>query len=466
MRKLSMFIFLFVAFGGLRAEVRLPAVLASNMVLQQRSNVKFWGWSDPGEKIFITTSWDHRTDSVRGSRDGKWEVVLPTPGAGGPYTVEIKGSNRIVLENVLIGEVWICAGQSNMEMCETWGMPDVKEELPVCANSNIRFFQVSKTTAVYPQEDCKARWTECDSTTLKRFSAVGYFFGKRLNKELNVPIGLVEAAWGGTPAEVWTPAALVDGDTVLKNAAAKQKPSEWWPFKPGYCYNAMIAPLTSLAAAGAIWYQGEGNTVAPQSYSRLFTTMIAAWRKAWGSPLSFYFVQIAPFTYGVKDQASVLREQQAKSQQLENTGMVVVSDIAGDTNDIHPKDKHDVGWRLASWALADTYHRQNMEYKNPSYQGMQVQGDKVVVTLGDTGGGLVVDGPEVKELLVAGEDRVFYPAKGKVEGNRIVVSSKLVKKPVAVRYQWSNAGVGNLSGKSGLPVAPFRSDEWEVNLNL
>ncbi|MBS1603854.1 MAG: sialate O-acetylesterase [Bacteroidetes bacterium] len=465
MRKLLVFIFLLAAYLGVRAEVRLPAVLASNMVLQQRSHVKFWGWSEPGEKIFITTSWDHRTDSVRGSRDGKWEVLLPTPGAGGPFNIEVRGSNRIVLENVLIGEVWVCAGQSNMEMCETWGLPDVKDELPVCANGNIRLFQLPKATAVYPQEDCKAKWVECDSNALKRFSAVGYFFGKRLNKELNVPIGLVEAAWGGTPAEVWTPAALVNGDSVLKNAAAKQKPSAWWPFMPGYCYNAMIAPLTSLAAAGAIWYQGEGNTEAPQSYSRLFTTMIAAWRKAWGSPLSFYFVQIAPFTYGVKDQGSLLREQQDKSQQMENVGMVVVSDIAGDTTNIHPKDKHDVGWRLANWALADTYHRQNIVFKNPGYRGMQVEGDKVVVSFGETGGGLVVNGPEVKELLVAGEDRVFYPAKGKVEGSRMVVSSKQVKKPVAVRYQWSNAGVGNLSGKSGLPVAPFRTDEWEVVLN-
>jgi len=465
MRKLSLFVFLLVVFVDLRAEVRLPAVLASNMVLQQRSKVKFWGWAEPWEKVLITTSWDHRTDSVLGSRDGKWELLLPTPAAGGPYTIEIKGSNRIVLENVLVGEVWVCAGQSNMEMCETWGLPDVEEELPNCANSNIRFFQAPKATSAYPQENCSGKWTECDANTLRRFSGVGYFFGKRLNKELNVPIGLVEAAWGGTPAEVWTPAELVNGDTVLKKAAAWQKPTGTWPITPGYCYNAMIAPMTSLAAAGVIWYQGESNTASPQSYSRLFTTMIAAWRKAWGRPLSFYFVQIAPYTYQVKDQGSVLREQQAKSQQMEKTGMVVVSDITGDSSNIHPKNKHDVGWRLASWALADTYHRQNIVYRNPSYEGMQVQGDKIVVTLGETGGGLVVNGPEVKELVVAGEDRVFYPAMGKVDGNRIVVSSKVVKKPVAVRYQYSNAGVGNLSGKSGLPVAPFRTDEWEVVVN-
>jgi len=465
MKRSCLFLFLFLGFAGLRAEVRLPAVLASNMVLQQRSNVKFWGWSEPGERIYVTTSWDRGTDSVRGSRDGKWELLLATPAAGGPYTIEIKGSNRIVLENVLIGEVWVCSGQSNMEMCEAWGLPDVKEELPVCANPKIRFFQLPKTTAVHPQDDCSAKWAQCDSNTLRRFSAVGYFFGKRLNRELNVPIGLVEAAWGGTPAEVWTPAELVTRDTVLRNAAAKQKPSDGWPFSPGYCYNGMIAPLTSLEAAGVIWYQGEGNTVAPWSYSQLFTTMIAAWRKAWGRPLSFYYVQIAPFTYGEKDQGSLLREQQAKSQQMENTGMVVISDITGDTTDIHPKDKHDVGWRLANWALADTYHRQDMVYRNPNYLAMQVQDDGVVITIGETGGGLVVKGQEVKELVIAGEDRVFYPAKARIEGSRIIVSSKEVKKPVAVRYQFSNSGVGNLFGKSGLPVAPFRTDGWEVVLN-
>jgi len=257
----------------------------------------------------------------------------------------------------------------------------------------------------------------------------------------------------------------VTRDTVLRNAAAKQKPSDGWPFSPGYCYNGMIAPLTSLEAAGVIWYQGEGNTVAPWSYSQLFTTMIAAWRKAWGRPLSFYYVQIAPFTYGEKDQGSLLREQQAKSQQMENTGMVVISDITGDTTDIHPKDKHDVGWRLANWALADTYHRQDMVYRNPNYLAMQVQDDGVVITIGETGGGLVVKGQEVKELVIAGEDRVFYPAKARIEGSRIIVSSKEVKKPVAVRYQFSNSGVGNLFGKSGLPVAPFRTDGWEVVLN-
>lgn len=479
-----------------RATVRLPAVLSSNMVLQQQSEVKFWGWSEPEERFVVTTSWDHRVDSVKGNRDGKWQILLHTPAAGGPYTIAITGANPIVLENVLIGEVWVCSGQSNMEMCETWGLPDVKSELPSCANTNIRFFQVPRSTAVYPQENGVAQWAACDSNTLKRFSAVGYFFGKKLNKELNVPIGLIQAAWGGTPAEVWTPAELVNGDTALKHTAERQKPRDGWPYLPGYCYNAMLAPLTSFSIAGALWYQGESNTEAPVNYSRLLTTLIGSWRKAWNKPLSFYYVQIAPYTYDVKDQGSLLREQEAKCMQLENTGMVVISDITGDTKDIHPKNKHDVGLRLANWALAETYHKKDIVYRNPTYQQMELQGDKVVLSFADVAGGLVVkelagkgeegrerpgkDGEQhgkgaerrgksaerdVKELLIAGEDRVFYPARAAVEGNRVTVSAKEVTKPVAVRYQFSNAGIGNLFNKEGLPVAPFRTDDWPVGLN-
>ncbi|MBS1665629.1 MAG: sialate O-acetylesterase, partial [Bacteroidetes bacterium] len=366
MRKYGLLFLLVFGWGVSFADVRLPAVLASNMVLQQRTDAKLWGWCDPGERIYVTTSWNQRIDSAKGTRDGKWMLSVPTPAAGGPYTIEIRGYNRILLENILIGEVWVCSGQSNMEMSETWGLPDVRAELPSCYNTNIRFFHVPRTTSPYQQEDVKADWVVCDSTALKRFSAVGYFFGKRLNKELNVPVGLVESAWSGSPAEVWSPGDVVEQDTLLHNAAVRQVPRDGWPYTPGYCYNAMLMPLASFPVAGAIWYQGESNTVAPQTYSRLLTTMIASWRKAWGRPLSFYYVQIAPFKYEIKDQASVLREQQEKVMSVENTGMVVVSDLVDDTADIHPKDKHDVGYRLANWALGDTYHRTGVVYRHPT----------------------------------------------------------------------------------------------------
>jgi sialate O-acetylesterase len=447
--------------GGVSfANVRLPAVLSDNMVLQQHSTTKLWGWCEPGEKIFITPSWSNGRDSVQGSRDGRWQISQATLGAGGPYTITIRGYNTITLKNVLIGEVWVCSGQSNMEMCENWGLPDVKADLPSCYNSNIRFFHIPRTTSANPQDDCVGQWAGCDSNELKTFSAVGYFFAKVLNKDLNVPVGLIEAAWGGTPAEVWTPADLVNDDDSLKAAAGRQKPSNGWPYLPGYCYNAMIAPVTSFSIAGALWYQGESNTESPGSYAKLLTTMVGSWRKAWGSALPFYYVQIAPYAYGVKDQGSLLREQEAACQDLGGTGMVVISDLVSDTTNIHPKDKHDVGIRLANWALAETYHRSGLFYKNPRFQQMEVNGDKLVLTFTDASGGLMAKGGEVRELFVAGDDRIFYPAVAKIEGSRLVLSSRAVKKPVAARYQFSNAGIGNIFSKEGLPMAPFRTDAW------
>jgi sialate O-acetylesterase len=442
------------------ANVRLPAVIADNMVLQQQSSAKLWGWSEPEEKIYITTSWNNRTDSVKGTRDGNWLLALPTPAAGGPYTILIKGHNTIELKGVLIGEVWICSGQSNMEMSETWGLPDVKSELPVCANNNIRFFHIPKTTGRSPQDDCKAGWAICDSNELKTFSAAAYFFGKKINQQLNVPVGLIEASWGGTAAEVWTPAELVNKDTVLKNAAALLTPTYSWPYLPGYCYNAMIAPITHFTCAGLLWYQGESNVGTAGTYTRLLDTMIASWRREWEEPLPFYYVQIAPFSYNLKENAALLREQQAAVMQTANTGMVVISDLVDDTTNIHPKNKHDVGYRLAAWALGDHYHQKNIVYKNPAYVDQEIKGEKITVNIGDAPGGLLIKGPAVKELSIAGNDKIFYPAQVKVEGSRLIVSSRQVKQPVAVRYQFSNAGIGNIFSKEGLPLAPFRTDTW------
>ncbi|HEY4107441.1 sialate O-acetylesterase [Puia sp.] len=464
MRKLCLLVF--AALGVLpgEANVRLPHVLSSNMVLQQRSQADLWGWCEPGEKIRIVASWNSKVDSVQGSRDGRWKMTLATPAAGGPYTITIKGENTVVLDNILVGEVWVCSGQSNMEMCGNWGLPDIKAELPTCNNPNLRFFRIPRTTSTSPQDDCPGKWTPCDSNELKSFSAAAYFFGKKLNKDLNVPIGLIEAAWGGTPAEVWTPEHMVTGDPVLRIAAEKLQPANGWPYLPGYCYNGMIAPITPFRIAGAIWYQGEGNTANADTYSKIFTAMIASWRSAWNEPLPFYYVQIAPFTYGANNQGTLVREQQAKTMNLENTGMVVVSDLVTDTTDIHPKNKHDVGYRLAGWALAETYHQPGITYKNPTYQTMEIKGDKATLTFTDAPGGLVLKGSEPRELVIAGEDHVFYPAKAKIEGNKLIVSAPAVKKPVAVRYQFDNAGIGNIACKEGLPLAPFRTDDWPVTL--
>lgn len=461
MRGTGMIMLLCIALPGF-GNIRLPAIISSNMVLQQRDSVKIWGWADPYEKITVTSSWDQQTYEATGSRDACWEVKIATPAAGGPYAITLKGHNTIVLNNVLIGEVWICSGQSNMEMNAQRGLRDAQAELPAAHLNNIRFFHIPKTTAPYPQQDCTGQWVACDSISLQTFSAVGYFFGKRLSKELNVPVGLIAASWGGTAAEIWTQDSIVHTDPILEQASKKIIPSGMCPYQPGYAFNAMIAPVTPFAIAGAIWYQGENNTGAADTYQRLFTAMIDGWRAAWKREFPFYFVQIAPYWYKAKNTGALLREAQLKSAAHRKTGMVVITDLVSDTNDVHPANKHDVGLRLANLALADTYHREDIPFQSPVFKSMRIQGSKAVITLDHAEKGLMIKGKTATEWLIAGEDRIFYPAEVVIRQHTLTVSSRMVKAPVAVRYSFRDAAMGNLFSREGLPVAPFRTDDWEV----
>ena len=443
-------------------QIRLPNVLSSNMVLQRNATVQLWGWASPGEKIKVFIPWSNTTDSVVTTRDATWNLSVKTPAAGGPYTITLQSRNIIRLENVLIGEVWVCSGQSNMEWSGNHGLKDIKAELPVCADANIRFFQIPKTTAAYPQDDCPAKWTACDSTTLKSFSAVGYFFGRQLKKELNVPIGLINTSWGGTPAEVWTPAPEVENDPVLKEAATKLSPSSGWPHTPGNTYNAMIAPLTRFRIAGAIWYQGESNTGTAGTYTKLLTTMIGSWRKTWQQDFPFYLVQIAPFRYGPGTlKGALLREAQTAVLTYPRTGMTVITDLVDDTTNIHPQNKHDVGARLANLALADTYGKQGIIYRYPLYEKMEKQAGRIIVYFSHAEDGLKIRGDKATAFFIAGADRQFVPADVKVDGNKVIVSAKGVKQPEAVRFGFGNSEIGNLFSKSGLPAGPFRTDHWE-----
>lgn len=447
------------------AEIRLPAVFSDNMVLQQQSAVAVWGWSAPGEKIYVTNSWSQTIDSTQATGNARWKLTINTPAAGGPHTVTIKGSNTIELKNVMIGEVWVCSGQSNMQWSSLNGLPEVDAELPDAANANIRFFQIPQTTSEYPQDDCAATWKECNTQTLKSFSAVAYFFGKKLQADLNVPIGLINTSWGGTPAEVWTPKELVENDAELKAAAGKLGPVNWWPNTPGATYNAMVAPITSFNIAGAIWYQGESNVGTYNSYDKLMRTMIGGWRKAWNKDIPFYYVQIAPFRYGNKHTGALLREAQTKTSAFSKTGMVVITDLVEDVKDIHPRQKKQVGERLAGWALAETYAQSGIIYKSPVYKSFEVNKNKITVHFDHAEEGLALKTGDKKAtaFYIAGEDRVFVPADVKIEGNTVVVSNKQVKSPVAVRFSFSNTGIGNIFNKAGLPVNPFRTDGWEAD---
>lgn len=445
-----------------QAKVFLPAVYSNHMVLQQKSAVKIWGWSEVEEKITITTSWDTITYKAEGDGYAKWQTTLQTPAAGGPHTITVKGPyNTIIIEDVLIGEVWLASGQSNMEMTTWWGLP-YEDEVKRATNTQIRFFHIGRSSSPFPQEDVRAEWVVCNPEAMKGFSAAAYFFGKKLNEQTRLPVGLISACWGGTPAEVWTPEDEIINDSIL-NAASKQlKESKWWPVLPAYNYNATIAPLTNFKIAGAIWYQGESNTGAAATYQHLFTTMIKSWRKKWNDNFPFYFVQIAPYNYETTNICALLREAQAKSLSLENTGMVVTSDLVDNINDIHPKMKKEVGERLADLALMNNYGATSKNANSPLYQSMQIEKDKIRIRLSNAANGLMIKGATATDFYIAGADKNFIPAQIKIDGSTIVVWAKEVKQPVAVRFGFSNTAMPNLFNKEGLPVNLFRTDDWSV----
>lgn len=445
------------------ATIRLPPIMSSNMVLQQNSQATLWGWADPSERFTITCSWKTTVDSVTAFNSGKWKAKIGTPAAGGPYSIVLKGRiNTIVLENILVGEVWICSGQSNMEMSNT---QQIKDELSSSKNDQIRFFTVAKAISEYPQDFADGKWVSCNEETLRRFSAVGYFFGKKLQQELNVPIGLIQSAWSGTPVELWEPAGVIESDPVTREAATKIKDVAYRPNKPGLIYNAMIYPISNYTIAGTIWYQGEGNTPRAYAYEKMFTGMIGAWRKQFNNDFPFYYVQIAPYTYESTYEAALLMEQQSRSLSYPKTGMVVITDLVDNVKSQHPLNKLDVGWRLANIALAETYKKPIPVpgYKNPVYKRMEISKGKINLYFDNAPNGFVVKGDgNPTEFLIAGNDQNFLPAEVKLEKGRIVVSHKQITQPVAVRFSFSNTGMSNLYNKEGLPVTPFRTDSWEV----
>lgn len=455
-------LFTTVTFLTVRAEIRLPSIIGNHMVLQQKGEAKIWGWCDPGEKIKITTGWDTATYNTAGSSGAKWNLIIKTPVAGGPYTLTIEGHNKIILEDILIGEVWDCSGQSNMEMNYSWGIKQYTADVENATNKSIRFFHIPRLTAEYPQEDTKGQWVVCNPEDMKQFSLAGYFFGQKLQEVLSVPVGLIEASWGGTPAEAWTPKDSIEGNPVLKEAANRLTPSAGWPVNPAATYNAMIYPITGFTIAGVIWYQGEANVGTANTYELLFSTMISSWRKAWQKDFPFYFVQIAPFAgYGNNISGALLQEAQNKTTALPKTGVIVINDLVTDVKDIHPKDKKDVGIRLANYALAEVYGKKEVAYKNPVYKSMKIEKEKIRIYFEDADNGLVTKNGTPAEFYIAGDNKIFMPATAKIEGNSVLVWNKEIKNPVAVRFGFTNASIPNLFTKEGLPVNIFRTDNWD-----
>ena len=439
----------------------LPSVFSDNMVLQQNSDVAIWGWSNPGETVKIVTSWNSKdTVKVKADNSAAWKTSIQTSSAGGPYSVQIIAEGGITLNNVMLGEVWICSGQSNMEMSVNWKLINGEEEAAKANNPNIRIFNVQKIGAEYPQQTCNATWAMCTPETMRTTSATGYFFARELQQKLNVPVGIIVSAWGGTPAEVWIEKSRIENNPVLEKSKHTDN-SEWWPGSAGVLYNSMIAPVVPYGIAGAIWYQGESNCENYPVYAELMKTLIENWRADFRKNFPFYFVQIAPFDYGDKGTSEYLREQQSvAAKTIPNTGMVVISDLVDNIKDIHPKDKLNVGKRLANYALAETYKQTVNAYKSPEFKSMQVEKNKVRLNFDHVLTGLKCTGKAPERFLIAGDDQKFIPATAKLEGNTIVLYSKLVKTPIAVRFCFDDTTMPDVFSTEGLPLAPFRTDNW------
>jgi sialate O-acetylesterase len=478
--------------------VRLPAIFGDRMVLQQEMSIPVWGWADSAEEVTLNLGGQTRT--CRAAADGAWRVTFDRLAPGATVTLTVQGKNTLTIEDVLVGEVWLCSGQSNM----VWPVSqsnDFENEQSSANYPQIRVFTVARNPQPDPQLDCQGKWEICTPDTVGKFSAVAYFFGRDLHMRLNRPVGLVVSAVGGTPIEAWTSLeaqqTLPEYPTIAedwteakaaaryaeqiagwdKRAAAAMaaglkpplKPVDprWDPDHPANLFNGMIVPLVSFSIRGAIWYQGESNAV--KSFANLYglqlATMIGDWHTRWGYEFPFGIVQLPEFfrkqTKPVEPSGrSLVREGMLKTLRLPQTGMAVTLGL-GDAEANHPKNKQDVGKRLAMWALADVYRVLGVASCGPLPAGHVVSENEITVSFKHTNDGLTSkDGP-LKGFAIANDDRRWVAADAKIEGDTVVVFSPSVKKPIAVRYGWANNPDCNLFNGAGLPASPFRTDDWK-----
>ncbi|MEE2887259.1 MAG: sialate O-acetylesterase [Planctomycetota bacterium] len=439
-----------------QSKLRLPAVLGDHMVLQQGKPINIWGWAAVGEQVKVTFA-GASASAVAGAK-GRWSLQLPAQKASRkPRKLTVEAASKIELRDVLVGEVWLCSGQSNM----AWSMSRTthqKEEIKKAVYPRIRLLAFGGK---------KILWTACTAASVKGFSGVGYHFGKRLHQALKVPIGLIRSAVGGTRIEPWTPKVGAARFDSLAQQAAKGD---------GNLFRRLIAPLAPMSMRGIIWYQGESNVIQGDTgiYADRQAALVAGWRDVFEQDdLSFYYVQLAPFTYGknyAKSKQGLTPESlprfweaQTKCMKtIPNSGMVVITDITGNVRDIHPGNKRDVGGRLARWALAKNYGRNKVTYSGPLYKSMQIAGSKVTLTFDHVAGGLrSLDKAALTEFSIAGEDRQFVSAKAKIKGDTVIVWSGEVANPKAVRFGWRDTALPNLGNKAGLPASPFRTDIWK-----
>lgn len=492
-----------------QADVRLPAVISDHMVLQQDMSAPIWGWAENGEEVTVSIA--GQSKSAKAGADGKWMVKLDKLTTGGPHELTVKGKNTITVTDVLVGEVWLGSGQSNMAMTVSRSK-DFEVEQAAANLPNIRMFREGSGPATEPQEGGSGKWEVCSSETVGNFSATAFFFGRELHKTLKVPVGLINSSVGGTPIEAWTSMAAQkdladlkplfarwDNDTatydpekakaqfekqfaawreVAKKARAdgKQPPRGPLPpvnprknsHHPAVLFNGKIAPLVPYAIRGAIWYQGESNAnsarqgAGAENYGLQLRTLIADWRGRWGQgDFPVAWVQLPLFHKAQSEPVeetgwTIVREQMLKTLKVPNTGMAITLDL-GEANDIHPKDKQGVGKRLAMWALAKVYNQKSVVASGPLPDGYEIVGEEVVLSF-RYAAGLKANGEELKGFAIAGADQKWLVAKARIDGDQVIVSHPDIKQPKAVRYAWADNPEANLVNGAGLPASPFRTD--------
>lgn len=459
--------------------MQLATLFGDGMVLQRETRAPMWGRAAPGSEVRVRAEWSAAEVVARADARGAWRVELATPSAGGPYTIRVAGTDELTLRDVWIGEVWLCSGQSNMEWKlrpgELGGVLDSEREIAEARHPRIRVFEVANRAALHPASDVRGQWVTCSPQTAGEFTAVGYFFARELERELDVPIGIVDATWSGTRIEAWlegSTASALDATRAewqrFANArealdAGPQQAHELDPQTISALFNGMVAPLVPYALRGFLWYQGESNRSNASDYVELQSGLVRSWRELWGSDAKpFYFVQIAPFAYEDDGgETGALRDAQRRCLALENTGMVATMDI-GDPLDIHPRNKREVGRRLSLWALARTYGRTAIVHSGPLFKAVRFEGQRAHVTFDELGGGLISGGDHLTGFELAGEDRRFVRATATIEGDEVVVVAKGVLAPVAVRYGCRADAQPILFNKAWLPAAAFRSDSWPI----
>lgn len=478
MKKFNLFLTFLIGVGlgvanSANATVKLASIFGDQMVLQQQTNVAIWGWAKPSATVKIVTSWNKKSYSAVADASGKWSTKVQTPAAGGPFEISFNDGELLTLKDILIGEVWFCGGQSNMEMpmkgFKSQPVLGSNETILKSTNPKLRMYIVPRSSIIGVQENSKPQvWKTANPESVSNFSATAYHFGQMLQELLCVPVGLVNVSYSGSSLEAWMSAdelkafpevkVPVKGDTIKEVSRT-----------PTTLYNGMLHPVIGFGMRGFIFYQGESNYERSDRYEELFPAFVNNLRKAWNiGEFPFYYAQIAPFKYNypntdttnVKLNSAYLRDAQRKAlPKIANAGMAVLMDI-GELENIHPARKKEGGQRLAYLALAQTYGLKGFGSVSPAYESIAIDKEKVTVKFGNLPNGLTAFGKTLSLFEVAGSDKKFYPAKAVIAGSSVVVSADEVKNPVAVRYAFKNFVVGDLFGNDGLPVSSFRTDNW------